>query len=78
MLALKTKKLAGSITYVVVIRIVAAVSPQFQIDSRQDGAPARHTGIPVLFFLFYLFIFSMKWFVLAVFKSIKGVSCAAD
>jgi hypothetical protein len=58
MLALKTKKLAGSITYVVVIRIVAAVSPQFQIDSRQDGAPARHTGIPVLvYFILFYFIF---------------------
>jgi hypothetical protein len=60
MLALKTKKLAGSITYVVVIRIVAAVSPQFQIDSRQDGAPARHTGIPELGLFYFILFYFLK------------------
>lgn len=70
MLALKKNKLAGSITYVVVIRIVAAVSPQFQIDSRQDGAPARHTGIPEsgYFFILFYFLKLNNEFVLAVCK----------
>ena len=27
--------------------VAAAVSPQFQVDSRQNGAPARDSGIPV-------------------------------
>lgn len=43
-------QLARAITYVIIVRwlLIASVSPQSQIDSRQHGTLARYPRVPII------------------------------